>query len=100
MINRFTKPGGWVEFVDFDMKVYSCDGSLSDDNPLCRWNANILKAAKAIGRKPNPGPLLAGVLHDARFISIKEEVYRIPIGTWPEDKKLVCVLSHSCAPGI
>jgi hypothetical protein len=88
-IYRFTKPGGWVEFVDLDMKVYSSDDSLSDDNPLRKWNSDIIKGATMIGREPNPGPLLAGFLHDAGFVSVKEEVYRIPIGTWPRDKKLV-----------
>jgi len=86
---RYTKPGGWVEFVDLDMNVYSSDGSLSDDNPLRTWNVEILKAATMIGREPNPGPLLAGLLRDAGFVSVTEEVYRVPIGTWPRDNKLV-----------
>jgi hypothetical protein len=74
------------------MNVYSSDGSLSDDNPLRTWNMDIIKAAKMIGREPNPGPLLAGLLRDAGFVSVKEEVYRLPIGTWPRDKKLVRVI--------
>jgi hypothetical protein len=74
------------------MNVYSSDESLSDDNPLRTWNQDILKAAKSIGREPNPGPLLAGLLNDAGFVSVKEEVYRVPIGTWPRDKKLVRAL--------
>jgi hypothetical protein len=87
--HRFTKPGGWVEFVDFDMTVYSSDESLSEDNPLRRWNTQVLNGARMIGREPNPGPLLAGLLRDAGFVSVKEEVLRLPIGTWPIDKKLV-----------
>lgn len=81
-----------MEFTDLDMTVYSSDGSLSEENPLRKWNGEILKGARMIGREPNPGPLLAGLLHDAGFISVKEQVYRLPIGTWPEDKKLVRVL--------
>ncbi len=88
-IPRFTKPGGWVEFVDLDMRVYSSDGSLSDDSPLYKWNRDILRAARMMGREPNPGPLLSGFLHDAGFVSVKEEVYRVPIGTWPKDRNLV-----------
>lgn len=74
------------------MNVYSSDGSLSDDNPLRTWNRDILKAARMIGREPNPGPLLTGLLHDAGFVSVKEEVYRVPIGTWPRDNSLVSAL--------
>jgi hypothetical protein len=42
-IYRFTKPGGWVEFVDLDMNVYLSDSSLSDDNPLRKWNSDIIR---------------------------------------------------------
>jgi hypothetical protein len=50
---------------------------------------DILKAAKMMGREPNPGPLLAGLVHDAGFVTVKEEVYRLPIGPWPKDNRLV-----------
>jgi hypothetical protein len=71
------------------MKIYASDGSLSEDNPLSQWNRDILKAANMIGREPNPGPFLAGFLRDAGFESVKEEVYRVPIGIWPKDKAMV-----------
>ena len=71
------------------MKIYASDGSLSEDNPLCQWNRDILKAANMIGREPNPGPFLAGFLRDAGFELVKEEVYRVPIGIWPKDKTMV-----------
>jgi hypothetical protein len=74
------------------MRVYSNDGSLSEDNPLNQWNMNIIKASKIFGREPNPGPFLAGFLQDAGFESIKEEVYRVPIGIWPKDKTMVRAL--------
>jgi len=89
--HRHTKPGGWVEFVDLDMRLYSSDGTLSEDDPLSKWNRDIIKGAKLIGREPNPGPLLAGLLKDAGFVSVTEEVYPLPIGTWPKDNSLVCV---------
>lgn len=88
-IHRHTKPGGWVEFVDLDMNLYSNDGSLSDDNPLSKWNKNILKAARMMGREPNPGPLLSGFLQDAGFASVKEQIYSLPVGTWAKDNSLV-----------
>lgn len=77
------------------MKVYSSDGSLSETNPLYTWNSNVLKGATMIGREPNPGPLLAGWLRDAGFVSVKEHIYRIPIGVWPKDKTMVSLLLSS-----
>ena len=79
------------------MKVYSSDGSLSEDNPLYQWNADIIKAANMIGREPNPGPFLAGFLQDAGFESVKEEVYRVPIGIWPKDKAMVRAFCYASA---
>jgi hypothetical protein len=74
------------------MKIYSDDGSLTETNPLYTWNRNVLKGATMIGREPNPGPLLTGLLHEAGFASVKEHIYRMPIGVWPKDKTMVSLL--------
>lgn len=72
------------------MTVYSDDDSLSDTNPLKTWNTDVLKGARMIGREPNPGPLLKGLLQDAGFEDVVQGVWKLPIGTWPKNKKLVC----------
>ncbi|KAH0538562.1 hypothetical protein FGG08_004850 [Glutinoglossum americanum] len=85
---RNTKPGGWVEFQDFDFKYYSVDGSLKDDMPLTKWDNLMIEASIASGREGCPGPRLKGFIEDAGFENVTEEVFPFPIGMWPKDKKL------------
>jgi hypothetical protein len=77
------------------MRVDSRDGSLSETEPLYTWNADILKGVAMIGREPNPGSLLAGLLRDAGFTGVKERVFRVPIGVWPKDKRMVSLAASS-----
>lgn len=82
------KPGGWVEFQETQNPVHSEDGSVTPDNYVFRM-LNLID--EAIGeRHINPGPHLEGWLKDAGFVNIHHEVFRLPIGTWPKDEKMVC----------
>lgn len=38
--------------------------------------------------EPEPRPKLQGWVRDAGFTKIKHQVFAIPTGTWPKDKKL------------
>ncbi|KAI9867649.1 MAG: hypothetical protein M1813_008449 [Trichoglossum hirsutum] len=85
---QYTKPGGWVEFQDFDFKYYSVDGSLNDDMPLAKWDSLMIKATEVSGREGCPGPKLKGLIKEAGFENVTEEIFPLPIGMWPKDKKL------------
>lgn len=86
-----TKPGGWVEFQDWDCMVESHDGSISKDNPLWRWHeeCNGRIEGTATGR---PGPRLEEWVKAAGFVNVVVEKFPIPLGTWPKNKNLVCSL--------
>jgi hypothetical protein len=92
---RHTAPGGWAEFQDYDSKLYSEDGSLKDDSPLRKWSDILLDGCCRMGKDPGPGPKLNGWMEEAGFENIKHEVFNLPIGAWPKDKMLVCVVSIS-----
>ena len=53
-----TKPGGWVEFQDFDFQWYSDDGTFTDDKSISKWVTTLLKTSQDFGREPCPGPKL------------------------------------------
>jgi hypothetical protein len=53
------------------------------------------QACKKIGRELSPGPLLKGLVTDAGFTNITEEVIKLPIGAWPKDKRKVSALEVS-----
>jgi SAM-dependent methyltransferase len=84
-----TRPGGGVEFVDFDYWIYSQDGSLRDDDALRRWDALTFDGAQRTGRMLNPGPRLEQWAREAGFVDIRVIRQPLPIGLWPRDKKMV-----------
>ncbi|XTI89896.1 S-adenosyl-L-methionine-dependent methyltransferase [Cenococcum geophilum] len=81
------KPGGWVEFQDFNLKYYSDDDTLKDDSNTSKWVDILLDASRKNGREPSPGPLLEGWVKDAGFTNIHHEKVKLPIGPWAKDKQ-------------
>ena len=86
---EFTKPGGFVEFQDFDLLYYSEDGSLTEDLNITKWITELLDAARSFQRDPCPGPNLEKLVKDAGFQNVTTEKYKLPIGPWPKDPHLV-----------
>jgi len=42
-----------------------------------------------MGQEPCPGPKLKKWAEDAGFVNVQEHVFKIPMGPWPKDPKLV-----------
>lgn len=40
------KPGGWVEFQDYDLRYYSEDGSFKPGLAIHDWAATLLQASR------------------------------------------------------
>jgi hypothetical protein len=89
LCRRHTKLGGWAEFQDFDMNLYTDDNSLSPEDHTYKWAAGCIDAAKKMGREPSPGPRLEGWMRDAGFKNIQAEKFALPLGIWPKDPNLV-----------
>ena len=87
--NRFTKPGGWVEFQDFDMQFYTANGEFTPDCPLAEWTRIVINGLKKAGVEPEPGPKLEGWVKEAGFTNIHHKLLPIPVGVWPKNRKLV-----------
>jgi len=81
------KPGGWVEFQDWDHNIYTDDGTLGDEHTLRKWNAELLKTFAGMGREPCPGPKLEAWVQDAGFENITQEIFKAPVGPWPKEKR-------------
>ncbi len=81
-------PGGWAEFKDCDIALHPNEGSQL--SPVMeQWHRLLIDAFNKIGREPCPGPLLKGLAERAGFINVREHIYRLPLGGWAADKKLV-----------
>ncbi|KAH0544444.1 hypothetical protein FGG08_001471 [Glutinoglossum americanum] len=83
-----TAPNGWAEMMDYDLQLYSEDGSLTNDRPVMVWLDHILTASRMTGRDPCPGPQLEGWMREVGFTNIHHELLKLPVGIWPNDPHL------------
>jgi len=86
---KFTKPGGWVEFQDFNMAFHSTDGTFVPGSPPEVWAKEVVAAIKTFGVEPEPGPKLEQWVRDAGFENVNHQLLPIPVGPWPRDKRMV-----------
>ena len=86
--HRSVKPGGWVEFQDWDGYPYSEDGSY-DGTGLQKYYNEVYGAFGKAGYEVRPGPKLEGWFKDAGFVNIQVKKFQIPHGVWAKDRHLV-----------
>lgn len=75
----------------FDTHYKSDDGSLKPNAHINQFLATLEEGCKKLGKELYPGPLAEGWLKDAGFVNVHVQVYKIPLGPWPKDKKMVSV---------
>jgi hypothetical protein len=86
------KPGGWVEFKDFDVQAYNSAGSRDlPDGIIKKWHHEIIGACTDMGVEACPGLLLKDVATKAGFTRVQEKIFPVPVGGWPRDPKLKLV---------
>ena len=85
---RSVKPGGWVEFQDWDGYPVSPDGSL-EGTALQRYYDEVYGAFEDAGYEIRPGPKLERWFQDAGFVNVHVEKFVLPYGIWPKDPYLV-----------
>lgn len=86
---RNLKPGGWVEFQDYDSVYFSDDGSLKPEHDMTKWLDTLREACRDAKRDCDPGPRLEKYVKEAGFVNVHHEVFKCPVGGWPKDKSLV-----------
>ena len=86
LLNRNTKPGGWVEFKDWDADIISSDNSLPEDSKIYRYHKLLRDGCNQGKRSPAPGPKLKEWAEQAGYVNVTEQVVPIPLGMWPKDK--------------
>lgn len=84
-----TKPGGWVEFQDWDAQARSDDGSLKG-TALERYFVEVFDAFEKAGYTTRPGPYLKEWFCEAGFVDVHVKKYYVPQGVWPKDPYYVC----------
>lgn len=84
-IGRFTKPGGWVEFMDFTMTFYTLNGDFKPGCMVDLWTRELKAFLVSFGLEPEPGPKLRRWVTDAGFQKIHEKRMALPVGMWPKE---------------
>lgn len=80
-----------MEFQDWNTYVYTEDGSIKGTS-VEQYYKEVNKGFEMADYVLSPGPKLEGWLREAGFVDIHVEKYKVPIGVWPKDKHLVCIL--------
>jgi SAM-dependent methyltransferase len=83
------RPGGWVEFQDFDVALYSEDDSYHPSSDLAKYMQLLMDSARKAGKEPRTGPKLEQWVRDAGFQNITHQKFKLPLGLWPKDKRQV-----------
>jgi len=82
------EPGGWIEQMEFDVRVRSDDGTLKEEHKLWEWGDMFIRCAERAGRSLNTHETMRGAIEKAGFVDVHEEKCKIPIGPWPKNKLL------------
>lgn len=84
-----TKPGGWVEFQDWDCRIRSEDGTL-EGTALQKYYKEVVDAFERAGYPASPGRYLEEWFREAGFVDINVRKYPVPMSVWPKDPYYVC----------
>lgn len=99
-IKEDLKPGGWVEFQDIDLKHYSEDDSIPQGNHVAEIHDLLIEACDKVGRTLVPGRFLRRWAEEEGFVNVEEHIFRVPLGTWPKDPRLVSCISLDASSGV
>ena len=81
------KPGGWIEFQDLHMTIFCEDCTVPQDNPLVKVCTLTVEALKLLGFDSDFVYRIPHELEGAGFTNVQRKILKIPVGSWPEDKK-------------
>lgn len=82
------KPGGWMEMQEHECWLNSDDDTMKQAKWCQEWIRNVDEASSKIGKRLNVAHLHRQWMIDAGFSDVSEDVYKIPIGSWPKNKAL------------
>ncbi|BCS27064.1 class I SAM-dependent methyltransferase [Aspergillus puulaauensis] len=82
------KPGGWVEFQEYNLVNYSEDGSIKEGNNVQRLHELLREACDKINRPITIGADLERIVKETGFVNGKHQVFQVPLGTWPRERRM------------
>ncbi|KAH8690025.1 S-adenosyl-L-methionine-dependent methyltransferase [Talaromyces proteolyticus] len=83
-----TTPAGYIELQEFNVWFQTQRGELQDDSHIQRWQRALVDGTKSFGKPLRVVAELADKVRSAGYVDVKEDILKVPIGTWPSDPKL------------
>lgn len=81
---KYLRPGtGWIEACEIDPAVFSDDNTIPHNWPMKRWAEWTIYAAQRGGRPLRIAPYIKRWMTEAGYVDVEEQVFKIPIGSWP-----------------
>ncbi|KAJ9155342.1 Methyltransferase domain-containing protein [Pleurostoma richardsiae] len=84
------KPGGYVESNEGNPVIETDDGDLDPTSAMGQWSSFFVEGERRMGQSFSI--VTQGVqrkaMEEAGFVDVHEEEHKIPIGSWPKDKRL------------
>lgn len=87
------KPGGWFESVETTIGFYIDDDegqptAIGSTTSISQWCRLGIEASERAGRPFGITDKLKGWMEDALFVNMEENIFKVPIGSWPKDPKM------------
>ncbi|KAH8703832.1 S-adenosyl-L-methionine-dependent methyltransferase [Talaromyces proteolyticus] len=82
------RPGGWMEIQEYETVATSDDGTFDLATNFKQWQEKLNEASQMFGKSFMDCSKHKGRLEEAGFVNVTDDVYKVPMGTWPKDKKM------------
>ena len=79
-------PGGVAQFIEARLMTYSDDDTLPKGGVLDKYFENLHSALEIAGIT-DVNDELKGMLEDAGFVDVVVEIHKVPVGSWPREKR-------------
>jgi hypothetical protein len=85
------RPGAWLELQEIRFVVLCDDGSVPPGYGYGRFTDLMCDGFAKFNLFPRQMERNAALLRDGGFVGVQEQVFKLPIGTWPRDANMRAV---------
>ncbi|KAH8689995.1 S-adenosyl-L-methionine-dependent methyltransferase [Talaromyces proteolyticus] len=82
------KPGGWLELHEPESWLTSDDNTKDMATYTEKFQTKCIEAAEKFGKEINLAHTHKQRLIEAGFVDVRDDVIKIPVGSWPKDPRL------------
>ena len=71
------KPGGWIEWQEYETAVTTDDDSFPENSAILEYYKILNEAAAKFGKKLNIAPTLKSSIEQAGFVNVVDKIYKV-----------------------